>query len=611
LEYLSLYRKWRPKSFSEGFIGQEHVVRTLKNALALGKIAHAYLFSGPRGTGKTTAAKILAKAVNCRARGDNPDPCNACPSCQRINDGVSMDVLEIDGASNRGIDEIRVLRERVKFAPVEGDYKVYIIDEAHMLTAEAFNALLKTLEEPPSHVIFIFATTESHKFPATILSRCQRFDFKRLTSEEIYRHLAFIAGQEKLQVEEGALRLIAAQAAGGMRDAIGILEQAAAHAQGRLSAADVRAVLGLVGIAALFSLGEAVAGRDLEAAFRLVQQVETAGKDPALFARQAAEFFRDLLVLKLPGEQAPVRLEPEATGRARELAEKIDATLLKNGVESFLEAGMAIRRGTEGALSLEMALVRLILEEPGAEAFSERLAALEERLDRVEKAVQALTGAPRTVSREMEKGGKAAPKEGTAKTRVPEAGAPGGEAEEALAPETRRQARRAPEAPTKEAPAQETDTGETPAPKKRRQETSAQTRAKAGKGAADTGAAEKGDSATGQPGDFPWWDRLLEEMRGKKRTVEALLKEGTPRSYRPGRLVVAFAPGFRFHCENIKRPDNLRLVEEVLSRLAGEKITVECVLEEEDKQTSGNEPELVQKALSLFGGEVVKAEEEE
>ncbi|NLY88619.1 MAG: DNA polymerase III subunit gamma/tau, partial [Firmicutes bacterium] len=384
VEYLSLYRKWRPRSFSEGFIGQEHVVRTLKNALVLGKIAHAYLFSGPRGTGKTTAAKILAKAVNCRARGDNPDPCNTCPSCLRINDGVSMDVLEIDGASNRGIDEIRVLRERVKFAPVEGDYKVYIIDEAHMLTAEAFNALLKTLEEPPPHVIFIFATTESHKFPATILSRCQRFDFKRLTSEEIYRHLAFIAGQEKLQVEEGALRLIAGQAGGGMRDAIGLLEQAAAHAQEGLSAADVRAVLGLVEIETLFSLGKAVAGRDLEAAFRLVQQVEEAGKDPALFARQAAEFFRDLLVLKLPGEQAPVRLEPEATGRARELAGEIDALLLKKGVEYFLEAGVGIRRGTEGALSLEMALVRLILEEeePGVEAFGKRLAALEERLDR-------------------------------------------------------------------------------------------------------------------------------------------------------------------------------------------------------------------------------------
>ena len=600
MEYLSLYRKWRPRSFSEGFIGQEHVVRTLQNALAQGKIAHAYLFSGPRGTGKTTAAKILAKAVNCRARGDNPDPCNACPSCQRINDGVSMDVLEIDGASNRGIDEIRVLRERVKFAPVEGDYKVYIIDEAHMLTAEAFNALLKTLEEPPAHVIFIFATTEIHKFPATILSRCQRFDFKRLTSEEIYRHLAFIAEQEKLQVEEGALRLIAGQAGGGMRDAIGILEQAAAHAQGRLSAADVRAILGLVDLEALFSLGEAVAGRDLEAAFRLVQEVEAAGKDPALFARQAAEFFRDLLVLKLPGEQAPVRLEPEAAGRARELAGKLAASLLKKGVESFLEAGQAIRRGTEGALSLEMALVRLILEEPEVEALGERLAVLEERLDRLEKALQAHPGSL-TISGEKEKDGKAAPKEETAKTYRQETGPPGTEAEEARAPETRPQ----------EVQARVARTGEAPAPKTRTPGAhvqAAKTEAKDRKVVA--GAVEKGDEPTGPPADFPWWDRLLEEIRGKKRTVEALLKEGTPRSYRPGRLVVAFAPGFRFHWENIRRPDNLRLVEEVLSRLAGEKITVECVLEEEN-QTSPKEPELVQKALSLFGGEVVKAEEEE
>ena len=593
MEYLSLYRKWRPRSFSEGFIGQEHVVRTLKNALVLGKIAHAYLFSGPRGTGKTTAAKILAKAVNCRARGDSPDPCNDCPSCRRINDGVSMDVLEIDGASNRGIDEIRVLRERVKFAPVEGDYKVYIIDEAHMLTAEAFNALLKTLEEPPSHVIFIFATTESHKFPATILSRCQRFDFKRLTSEEIYRHLSFIAGQEKLQVEEGALRLVAGQAGGGMRDAIGILEQAAAHAQKSLSAADVRAVLGLVEIEALFSLGEAVAGRDLAAAFRLVQQVEEAGKDPALFARQAAEFFRDLLVLQLPGEQAPVGLEPEATGRARELAREIAAAFLKKGVECFLEAGVAIRRGTEGALSLEMALVRLILEEePGGEAFAQRLAVLEGRLDRVEKAVQALPSA-RTVSREKEKGSKGALEARASTRRAPETPALKERTSKTRVPETDAQEARAPETHAQEAPTQER-------------------KKKAPKRAVGAGAAEKGSDITSPHADFPWWDRLLEEMRGKKRTVEALLKEGTPRSYRPGHLVVAFAPGFRFHWENVKRPDNLRLVEEVLSRLAGEKFTVECILEEEEEtRTPGKEPELVQKALRLFGGEVVKSEEEE
>ena len=218
MAYVALYRKWRPQGF-DALVGQEAVRTALTNALETGRIAHAYLFAGPRGTGKTSTAKILAKAVNCE-HGPTPNPCNECQNCVRINDGTSMDVFEIDAASNRGIDEIRDLREKVAFAPVSGRYKVYIIDEVHMLTTEAFNALLKTLEEPPPHVIFILATTEPHKIPATIHSRCQRFDFRRVTDADIVKRLREVADGSGIAADDDALQLIAVQADGGMRDAL-------------------------------------------------------------------------------------------------------------------------------------------------------------------------------------------------------------------------------------------------------------------------------------------------------------------------------------------------------------------------------------------------------
>src|SRR5436190_15234880 len=248
----SLYRKWRSQTFGD-LIGQEPIIRTLKNALSNGNLAHAYLFTGPRGTGKTSTARLLAKTVNCSNPKDG-EPCNECLQCREITAGNSFNVIEIDAASNRGIDNIRDLREKVMMPPSTGKYKVYVLDEAHMLTTEAFNALLKTLEEPPPYAIFVLATTDVHKMLPTVLSRCQRFDFKRITTRQIVEHLNFVAGQENVRIEHSAAELMARAAAGGMRDALSLLDQAIDYSGNEISLAHVHAMLGVADSRAIFKL---------------------------------------------------------------------------------------------------------------------------------------------------------------------------------------------------------------------------------------------------------------------------------------------------------------------------------------------------------------------
>lgn len=358
MSYQALYRRWRPQTFAE-LVGQPSVARTLQNALEQGKLAHAYLFCGPRGTGKTSAAKILARAVNC-GQGSDREPCNQCPSCQGILESRIMDVLEIDAASNRGIDEIRDLREKVRYAPAEVRQKVYIIDEVHMLTPEAFNALLKTLEEPPSHVLFILATTEPHKLPATVVSRCQRLDFRLIGIKEITDRLVAVANDSEIKADRNALFLIAEQAAGGLRDALALLEQAAAYGRGRVDEEAVLAVLGTVGREVFFELTAALLARDLAGALLLVDKITATGRDLHYFTQQAIVYFRDLMVVYTCGREAEaLGIDPQWSGRLMSQAEMLGLAAISHILSVLHQLLGEIRWSARPRLMLEVALFRL------------------------------------------------------------------------------------------------------------------------------------------------------------------------------------------------------------------------------------------------------------
>ena len=296
MAYLPFARKWRPQDFDE-IIGQEHITTTLKNAISMERLHHAYLFTGPRGIGKTSTARIFSKAINCE-KGPSVKPCNTCSTCKEITAGSSMDVIEIDGASNRGIDEIRNLRETVKFSPSKGHFKIYIIDEVHMLTTEAFNALLKTLEEPPMHVKFIFATTEPHKVPATILSRCQRFDFRRIQTKDMIAKLHDVSREERINIDEDAFLYIAKASDGSMRDAESILDQIASFSKDKVLIKDVIESLGMIDQETLFKTAEIIINKDTKAGIHLVDEILNSGKDAKQFLVELLEHFRNIMIAK-------------------------------------------------------------------------------------------------------------------------------------------------------------------------------------------------------------------------------------------------------------------------------------------------------------------------
>ncbi|TYP52516.1 DNA polymerase III subunit gamma/tau [Thermosediminibacter litoriperuensis] len=394
MAYVALYRRYRPRDFDE-IVGQEAIVRTLKNQIRTGRIGHAYLFCGMRGTGKTSTARVFAKALNCE-QGPTDTPCNRCSNCQAINEGGMIDVIEMDAASNRGIDDIRTLRERVNFPPSEGRYRVYIIDEVHMLTTEAFNALLKTLEEPPEHVVFILATTEPNKLPSTILSRCMRFDFRRVQTRELVAHLKRISAENGVEAEEKALALIARSSQGSMRDALSLLDKALAFGGDKLTYRDALSLFGAVGDDLLFEVSRAVRQRAPGRILDIIEEVMGLGKDLLRFTDDLMGFYRNLLMVSIGAGRNLVDVTDEEYRELEALAKSYSREEILHILDLLKAASNDVRWASQPRTALEAAMVKLAMPElwTGETGTSGRIKALEERVEELEKRLEGLSRRP-------------------------------------------------------------------------------------------------------------------------------------------------------------------------------------------------------------------------
>ena len=536
----SLYREYRPQTFDE-LVGQAHVARTLKNAVETSTVAHAYIFAGPRGTGKTSTARILAKALNCTGTPDAPrtqptaHPCGVCDHCRAIADAVSMDVIEMDAASNRSIDDVRDLRDRVAYAPVEGRFKVYIIDEVHMLTREAFNALLKTLEEPPANVVFVLATTEPHKIPETIVSRCQRFDFRRPQVHDIAKLLARIVESENqrsdderggppVDIQEAALLEIARHSQGGFRDAIGTLEKLISYGEGTIHPGDVLEALGVTSTDLLFEVTDICLERRTAEALQLVQRLANEGVDFPQFIRDLLRHLRQVFLLQHLEDAAEDEAALRALGQTVELDDELVRRLLPQAnqlqprevvgmIETLGQAQRDIKDGLDARLQLELALVKITRPQVDASA-----AGYEERLRRLETSLGATRFARETAGAKAIAAGEKTAEEKAAATFAapapPEGEAP--EAAEAGAAETQVEAPDAGDAP---------DGGAASAP--------------AGAGGADAAGPEITLERVRRA-----WELVLQRVQAGNVAMYALLRDARPAALAGDRLTVAMPSNF-------------------------------------------------------------------
>ncbi len=570
MTYLVLARKWRPRTFSD-VIGQDHVTLTLKKAVEKGRLAHAYLFSGPRGCGKTSTARLLAKVINCENRKDG-EPCDLCSSCRAVNEGNHLDMIEIDGASNRGIDEIRDLREKIGYVSSQSGSKIYIIDEVHMLTPQAFNALLKTLEEPPAHVYLIFATTEPHKVPSTILSRCQRFNFKRLELSELAGQLEKICSDEKTGFDPEALLMIARRADGSMRDAESLLDQCISAIEDRIDLETVRRVLGLVDSQTIAALLEAVSARDRKAALSIVEKVVSSGMDIEEFFLAYIEGIRNLMILSVEtGDQLlQLDLTPAEADRFRRIASVFKTEdllmLFRNGARSYRE----LKGSGQPRYHLEAAVTDAASWESAVE-LSELIRRIDGGADGVAgggKHGAGSSGNAAVASQRARDGGKACAAAASGKSA--EAGFTSASTDRAV------RAKKAGTPPGEGAPPSGDDGEGSAAPP-------AQIGDHAGKGVVQD------DAALSQLGGKQQWERFLAQVRESKLTLGIWLMSAEVTGVREDRLMLGFSPQNRFACEMIREEKNRRYIETHLERFYGRKFIVETG-EAARIDTPGGEP---------------------
>ena len=542
----SLYRKYRPNSFAtDELVGQSHIVRTLQNAVRLDRVGHAYLFSGPRGTGKTTTARLLAKAVNCLAEDPALRPCNVCTNCVAINSGASPDIIEIDAASNRGIDDIRDLRDKVRYAPTQLPSKVYIIDEAHQITGAAANAFLKTLEEPPSHSRFILATTDPEELLPTIVSRCQRFEFRRVSADDMAGRLRTVADHEGFQVSEDALLLIGRHATGSLRDALGLLEQLALQAgngEQPIEVADVRAALGLSRNERVEQIVAALGERDAGAALNMVQVSVDAGEEPRQLNRQLTAYLRSLML-----ERAGASQSGDAT--SQELAQRFSLHELAAHAQRFAEIDFNIKHSPFPQLPLEIAIVAATSSSGSVVSETERLIT-EQPAGATTRPFEAAPPPREEIQPQP------APRVTSLRDRVRNPGA----SREAVPPPPREQAAAVTPA-ARDEPAPITPL-RTPSPAAAAPET------------ASVPAAGAGLYDVAQVADL--WPRIRSDVKAINRRIEALLSEVDPVAI--SETEVTLAVPYPFHRDKLNSDDVRETVAEVLSRNLGRKVTIACVL---------------------------------
>ena len=559
MEYLIFARKFRPQTFEE-IVGQETITTTLKNAIRQERVPQSFLFSGPRGVGKTSTARILAKALNCK-EGPTEKPCGKCISCREIEQGNSMDVLEVDGASNRGIEEIRTLRENVKFKPSAGRYKIYIIDEVHSLTGDAFNALLKTLEEPPAHVKFIFATTESHKVPLTILSRCQRLQFKRISVSEAVEKLEKIAQKEKLKCEKNALFMIAKATEGALRDAESLLDQLASFSEGKIKEEDVLTLLGLAPEEMYLSALTAIREKKGDEIFGLVKKLYEEGADLVQFVKGLFEVFRHLLVLKTASKaEALIETSAETIVKLRKLAAGFQHSELLLVLSILQNLQIQLRRPVASPkLLVEAALLKLV--------YMDGLKSVESLIQNASSGQKSGSAVPILEKKTLKPGMTAH------KAEIPSYNATRGS--------VFKKAEGEPEA------IQKSQTSQAPS--------------------------EEGLTLNEVE---RVWPQVIELVKAKRMSLSLYLAEAEPTEVEGSVIVLGLPSEFRFHKETLEKDLNKQVIEDAFAKALNKKVRVQCVVTERDgttQEAAGDiapvkdegVPDIVSKALEIFDGSKV------